>query len=487
MGVTMYDTQPRGIVPLGQGELNAAERQVARGLRRRSLAPAELGLIVAAVDVALVALALWCAAAVSGGAGWGMAARAVCAGVAVALCLQALRGYRLRLLRRFWPGLLLAVAAGWGAGWLTGAVVWPAVSAAFLASFLLFGRLFARTLAGWALDFGLTERRAVVVGGGPLAAKLLDGLAANPENDIRICAIFDDRSNERSPPVVMAVPKIGAIRDLLPFARTAEIDMVIIALPLTAEERTRQIMRQLEVLPVDIRLSAYSADMTFLRRNDRVRKVPALLSLAVTPLSEWDRIAKRALDIVLTSVALLLLGLPMLAIAIAIRLDSPGPVLFRQARHGYNHKPVMVWKFRSMYARDCDAAAKRVVTKDDPRVTPVGRFLRRTSLDELPQLFNVLGGQLSLVGPRPHALVALSSQQVAFAEMVDSYAARHRMRPGITGWAQVNGWRGEIDEPEKLRRRIEHDLYYIENWSIWFDLRILLMTPFHVLEGRNAY
>ena len=140
-----------------------------------------------------------------------------------------------------------------------------------------------------------------------------------------------------------------------------------------------------------------------------------------------------------------------------------------------------------MRAADCDPAARRIVTRDDPRVTRVGRVIRRWSIDELPQLFNVLTGDLSLVGPRPHALDAVSSRQQSFEAIVEGYAARHKVRPGITGWAQINGWRGEIDDPEALRRRVEHDLHYIENWSIWLDLRILALTPFRLLDTRNAY
>ena len=177
----------------------------------------------------------------------------------------------------------------------------------------------------------------------------------------------------------------------------------------------------------------------------------------------------------------------LLATALAIRLETPGSVIFRQPRHGYNDRPVMVWKFRSTYAADCDPAARRIVTRDDPRVTRVGRVIRRWSIDELPQLFNVLTGELSLVGPRPHVLAAVSSRQESFEAIVEGYAARHKVRPGITGWAQIHGWRGEIDDPLALRRRVEHDLHYIENWSIWLDLRILAATPLRLLDTRNAY
>ena len=167
----------------------------------------------------------------------------------------------------------------------------------------------------------------------------------------------------------------------------------------------------------------------------------------------------------------------MLATAIAIKLDSKGPVIFRQKRHGFNNEVIEVYKFRSMYTDKSDPTARKAVTKNDPRVTRVGRFIRKTSIDELPQFFNALFGSLSLVGPRPHA-VAAQSHNMLYTEVVDGYFARHRVKPGVTGWAQINGWRGEMDTDEKIRMRTEFDLYYIENWSLWFDLKILLLTPY---------
>jgi lipopolysaccharide/colanic/teichoic acid biosynthesis glycosyltransferase len=176
-----------------------------------------------------------------------------------------------------------------------------------------------------------------------------------------------------------------------------------------------------------------------------------------------------------------------LATAIAVKLDSRGPVLFRQKRYGFNNELIEVFKFRSMHVDQCDAAAVKLVTKGDPRVTRVGRFIRKTSLDELPQLLNVvLKGDLSLVGPRPHALQAKADNRL-YDQVVDGYFARHKVKPGITGWAQVNGWRGETDTEEKIQRRVEHDLYYIENWSVFFDLYILAVTPFALLKSDNAY
>jgi lipopolysaccharide/colanic/teichoic acid biosynthesis glycosyltransferase len=177
----------------------------------------------------------------------------------------------------------------------------------------------------------------------------------------------------------------------------------------------------------------------------------------------------------------------MLAVVLAIKLDSPGPALFRQKRYGFNNELIEVFKFRSMYVDQTDADATKLTTRNDPRVTRVGRFIRKTSLDELPQLINVaVRGNLSLVGPRPHAVQAKADNRL-YEQVVDGYFARHRVKPGITGWAQVNGWRGETDTQEKLERRVEHDLFYIENWSVIFDLYILMLTPFRLFSTENAY
>jgi lipopolysaccharide/colanic/teichoic acid biosynthesis glycosyltransferase len=174
-------------------------------------------------------------------------------------------------------------------------------------------------------------------------------------------------------------------------------------------------------------------------------------------------------------------------VAVAIKLDSRGPVFFKQKRYGFNNEMIEVFKFRSMYVDKTDATAAKLVTKGDPRVTRVGRFIRKTSLDELPQLINVVfKGNLSLVGPRPHAVHAKAADRL-YDEAVDGYFARHRVKPGITGWAQINGWRGETDSEMKIQRRVEHDLYYIENWSVLFDLYILAMTPLALARTENAY
>jgi exopolysaccharide biosynthesis polyprenyl glycosylphosphotransferase len=222
------------------------------------------------------------------------------------------------------------------------------------------------------------------------------------------------------------------------------------------------------------------------RSYSYIGNVP-LLDIFDRPIADWDVVIKWLFDKVIGLIALLCAAPLMLLIAVAIKLDSKGPILFKQQRYGFNNKSVTIYKFRSLYVEDTDEFANKQVTKDDRRVTRVGRFIRRTSLDELPQLFNVVfTSELSLVGPRPHAIYTRAENQL-YDEIVDGYFARHRVKPGITGWAQINGWRGETDNREKILRRVEHDLYYIENWSLLFDLSILLRTPLSLIRGTGAY
>ncbi|MER0237625.1 undecaprenyl-phosphate glucose phosphotransferase [Fulvimarina sp. MAC8] len=339
----------------------------------------------------------------------------------------------------------------------------------------------------WARD-GRMERRAVIVGGGRNAEDLIRGLEAQGDSDIRICGIFDDRNDRRSPPIVAGYPKLGTIPELVTFSRRTRIDMLIVTLPLSAEERLLALLKKLWVLPVDIRLSAHENALQFRPRSySFIGDIP-MIDVLDRPLADWDWIAKRVFDFVFAALAIVLLSPVLLLTAMAVKLDSPGPVIFRQKRHGFNNQIIEVFKFRSLRDEFSDPEAKQIVTKNDLRVTRVGSFIRKTSIDELPQLFNVLRGELSLVGPRPHALHAQSSQNETFTAIVDGYFGRHKVKPGITGLAQIKGWRGEIDEPEKLKRRFEHDLHYIENWSLAFDLYILLMTPVSLLrKTEGAY
>jgi Undecaprenyl-phosphate glucose phosphotransferase len=333
---------------------------------------------------------------------------------------------------------------------------------------------------------GRLNRRAVIVGGGHQAEELIKALEASHDTDIRIAGIFDDRGADRVSPIVAGYPKLGNIDELVEFARGSRLDLLIVSLPVTAEKRLLQLLKKLWVLPVDIRLSAHNNPLRFRPRTySYIGNVP-FVDVTDKPISEWGHVKKWLFDKIAASIALILLAPVMAIIALLIKLDSKGPALFRQKRQGFNNELIEVYKFRSMYVDQSDMDASKLVTKDDPRVTRIGRFLRKTSLDELPQFFNVLKGDLSLVGPRPHALKAKAEDKL-YSEAVDGYFARHRVKPGVTGWAQISGWRGETDTHEKIERRVEHDLYYIENWSVMFDLYICLMTPFALLKGENAY
>lgn len=363
----------------------------------------------------------------------------------------------------------------WFVGWL----------AAGLGLIILLRFILARLFRRWARN-GTMERRALIVGGGKTAESLIRSLERQPFNDIRICGIFDDRDDSRSPPIVAGYPKLGTVDELIEFARIARIDMLIVSLPLTAELRLLSMLKQLWVLPVDIRLSAHSNQLHFRPRSYSFIGAVPMLDIFDKPINDWDSVAKRAFDIVFSVLGIIVTSPIMMATAIAIKLESKGPILFRQRRHGFNNEFIEVLKFRSMYTEQCDPSARNAVTKDDPRVTRVGKFIRKTSIDELPQFFNALRGDLSLVGPRPHAITAQSHNRL-YNEVVDGYFARHRVKPGVTGWAQINGWRGEIDSDVKIKTRTEFDLYYIENWSLLLDLKILLLTPIKLMNTENAY
>ncbi|MEK4034695.1 undecaprenyl-phosphate glucose phosphotransferase [Methylocystis sp. IM3] len=334
---------------------------------------------------------------------------------------------------------------------------------------------------------GKLDRRTVIVGGGALADPVLRALAAQEESDLRILGLFDDRADARSPDVVAGYPKLGTVDDLVELARHARIDLIVFTLPISAETRLLQMLRKLWVLPIDIRLAAHTNKLRFRPRSySYIGDVP-VIDVFDKPIADWDVVAKYIFDKAVGALCLILASPVMALVALAVKLDSPGPILFKQRRHGFNNEVIEVYKFRSMYADRQDPHAHKQVSRNDPRVTRVGRFIRKTSLDELPQLFNVVfKGDLSLVGPRPHAIVARAGD-ILYNEVVDGYFARHRVKPGITGWAQINGWRGETDTEEKIQKRVEFDLYYIENWSILLDLYILTLTPFALIKAKNAY
>jgi len=297
-----------------------------------------------------------------------------------------------------------------------------------------------------------------------------------------VLGLFDDR-HARAPKTIKGVPVLGDVEALVGHRIMPFVDRVVITVDPAAKARLNQIVDRLAVLPNDISL--------FMDWTMAESVGGALDRLIDSPLSRISgrgggyrrMVAKRAQDIVFGLMALIAAAPAMLIIALAVRLDSPGPVFFRQRRQGFNNEPIVVWKFRSLRHEMRDDAAERQVIHDDPRITRVGRFLRATSLDELPQLFNVLRGEMSLVGPRPHA-PNMKTGEVQSARLVAHYAHRHKMKPGMTGWAAIHGSRGPLHTEDQVRRRVELDIDYIERQSLWLDLYIMLMTAPCLLGDR---
>ncbi len=355
-----------------------------------------------------------------------------------------------------------------------------------LATLIVSRKILFYIVRAWTREGRLT-RRTVIVGAGDAGAHLIESLHGQKDTGVNIIGLFDDRGDERAGTECAGERKLGTVDDLVEFGRRTRVDLVIFSLPISAETRILQMLKKLWVLPIDIRLAAHANKLLFRPRSYSYIGQMPMIDVADRPIADWDVVMKWLFDKVIGGL-ILLCALPVMAlIAIAIKLDSRGPVLFRQKRYGFNNDLIEVYKFRSMYVDQSDARADRLVTKDDPRVTRVGRIIRKASLDELPQLFNVvLKGNLSLVGPRPHAINAKAEARL-YNDAVDGYFARHRVKPGITGWAQINGWRGETDTHEKIQKRVEHDLYYIENWSVLFDLHIIARTPVALLKTEHAY
>jgi Undecaprenyl-phosphate glucose phosphotransferase len=329
----------------------------------------------------------------------------------------------------------------------------------------LFGvRLVAHAwLARWSKS-GKLIFNVAVAGPAAAAAALARRIEREGAEDIRVLGVF----------AFPAGGETGDIAALASLARSVRVDEVVLALPCAGAEEARAALRTLGTLPADVKLCVDLEGV--------LPSAGASLLIYQRPLAGWRIIVKRAMDIGL-SAALIVLVAPLMAIVAAlIKLDSRGPVIFRQRRFGFNQQPFIVYKFRTMHCAEDDPIVPQA-RRNDPRVTRVGGFLRRSSLDELPQLFNVLCGSMSLVGPRPHAIV----HDEKYAALIDGYLGRHRVLPGITGWAQVNGLRGETETTDKMARRIEHDLFYIDHWSPLFDIRILARTVRIAFGDRNAY
>ncbi|MGE5148057.1 MAG: undecaprenyl-phosphate glucose phosphotransferase [Candidatus Eiseniibacteriota bacterium] len=332
---------------------------------------------------------------------------------------------------------------------------------------------------------GLLYPSVAVLGAGPLAERLVRHLNGNAEPAVRLVGVYRD-ADESGVDACGGQPVLGDIERLVQDARRLPIDMVVLALPWSAEARILAAIERLKALPLNVSLCPDG--IGFQLGRCPISHLANLSTLAIQhkPISGWHHVIKAIEDRTVAALALLFLAPLLAAIALLIRLDSPGPVLFRQKRYGFNDQLIEVLKFRTMRDDARDQNAEQLTRRNDPRVTRVGAFLRRSSLDELPQLINVLRGDMSIVGPRPHALRAKAAG-VLYPEAVRNYSARHRVKPGITGWAQVNGWRGETETLEQIAKRVEHDLFYIENWSIALDIKIILRTVMGGFTGRHAY
>ncbi len=351
---------------------------------------------------------------------------------------------------------------------------------------VLFRMALRKLIDSWTAS-GRLNKRTVIVGGGADAEQLIRALQKNTNSDIELIGLFDDRVDKRSPATVASCPKLGNVDELIEFARKTPLDLVIVSMPLSAEDRVLHMLKRLWVLPVDIRLSAHMSKLRLTKSAYSYVGGVAMFDMADRPISDWNRVFKWAFDKIVAISALVLLSPVMVFTAIAIRVESKGPVFFKQKRHGFNNELIEIYKFRSMYMDQHDANASKLVTKDDPRVTRVGKFIRKASIDELPQLFNVLKGELSIVGPRPHALQAKAANTL-YHDAVGGYFARHRVKPGMTGLAQIAGWRGETDTIDKIEQRVNHDLHYIENWTPFLDMYIVFMTPFSLFsKNENVF
>jgi Undecaprenyl-phosphate glucose phosphotransferase len=333
---------------------------------------------------------------------------------------------------------------------------------------------------------GRLQQLVAVYGTGDLAERLVKRLTASCPETIEIVGVFDDRSARRiTGPSLRELPH-GTTAELVELSRKFEIDRIVVALPHSAEQRLLEILRKLHKMPVEISLAPDMVGFSLPAKDHEEFGGLPLLDVYGRPLSFGQSLLKTAFDRTAAALGLIALSPLLLIVAAAIKLDSKGPVLFRQNRYGFGDRVIGVYKFRTMKADAADTDGEKQTAVNDPRITRIGGFLRRTSIDELPQLLNVLRGELSLVGPRPHA-VSMHIRQRRNEDIVPDYALRHHVKPGITGWAQVNGYHGPVETERALHDRVAYDLDYINNWSLWFDIRILLRTLLIAFGQRHAY
>ncbi len=354
------------------------------------------------------------------------------------------------------------------------------VSAPFV---LVSWRLMVRSVLAHLRSKNYNTRSVVIVGTGDAGNRIGRVIEETPSFGMNVKGYFDNRKSEDNRIVKdLVAPRLGDFDDLIRRAKDGEFDLVYIALALKGENQISKLILALSDTNASVHLvpDFFVYDLLHSRWIN-LGSVPTI-SVYESPFAGVYGWLKRIEDIVLSSFILIFIAIPMLFIAVGVKLSSSGPILFKQYRYGIDGKAINVWKFRSM--KVCDNGDKVVqAKKGDARITPFGGFLRRTSLDELPQFINVLAGEMSIVGPRPHAV----AHNEEYRKIISGYMLRHKVKPGITGWAQINGWRGETDTVDKMEKRIEHDLNYIRNWSLWWDLKIVFRTVFSGFVGKNAY
>jgi putative colanic acid biosynthesis UDP-glucose lipid carrier transferase len=386
----------------------------------------------------------------------------VVSGWTIMAALLGVLGYASHLLRHFDTYVLL--------NWL-----WLGPVAQLSARFAL------RQLAPGVLTFSGGIRRAVIAGVNEQGLSLASRVASNSLAGIKVVGYFDDRRAERLPDY-SPLPLLGSLADLPGFVQRMDIQVIYLSLPMTTQTRIIKLLDELR----DTTASIYFVPDFFVTdliqgRMDTVEDIP-VVAVCESPFNGVSGLVKRSSDVVLAAMILVLLSPLLLLVAIGVKLSSPGPVIFRQRRYGLDGKEITVYKFRSMTVCE-DGGDIRQAQKGDCRLTPLGAFLRQSSLDELPQLINVLQGRMSIVGPRPHAV----AHNEMYRKLIKGYMVRHKVRPGMTGWAQVNGLRGETETLDKMQARIEHDLEYLRNWSLRLDLYIIFKTVFVVLRDQHAY
>ncbi len=354
----------------------------------------------------------------------------------------------------------------------------------FTSTLMLFGILrigLAYQVESWAKR-GELDINIAIIGSGAPAEKLIRHLEQTRGGGTAIVGVFRDSTTATSGEIC-GHQILGDIEDLLVFMRNNRVDEIIVAVPWRDDGEVHALTAKLQTIAVDVKLCPEEISLGLPNLGyGEIAGIP-MLKLSERPLSGWSVFAKGIEDRVLATLLLIGFSPILLLVAVAIKLNSKGPVLFRQKRYGFNNNEFAVLKFRTMREDAPLDPGVEQATRSDPRVTMIGKILRRTSLDELPQLINVIRGEMSLVGPRPHAV----KHNEEYAVVINEYLSRHRVKPGITGWAQVNGFRGETQTVDLMRQRVQHDLYYIDNWSVLFDLRILVMTLFVGFIHRNAY